>query len=256
VTRPLSHRVNFGTVCNMTDTDPLAVLVQRLEAQFHARRRSSVALTDPILAALEAYVRATDERIAGELSSLHALPHPPITANPAARAEELLRLVQALPELCVRTASAPKTIASPPLVPSISPDSPVPLPNLEQEPHPQLLLALTRGPLVIVGGTPHPTRLVSLSSNIRAQTEWIDTTHQGTHAIGNLERRIRERRIGALLLLEGLVQHRHSDPLISAARTVDLPHAYGGRGGRATLSSALNELNRILATRHGATSSS
>jgi hypothetical protein len=46
--------------------------------------------------------------------------------------------------------------------------------------------------------------------------------------------------------LEGLVQHRHSDPLVSTARSAKVPHAYGGKGGRAALTQAVDELERML----------
>jgi hypothetical protein len=81
------------------------------------------------------------------------------------------------------------------------------------------------------------------------QVEWVDTTRQGTHAIGNLERRIKDKRIGALLILEGLVQHRHSDPLVSTARGAHIPHAYGGKGGRSAIAHALGELELMLLQR-------
>jgi hypothetical protein len=103
--------------------------------------------------------------------------------------------------------------------------------------------------LVIVGGPPHLERLATLAVDTRDQVEWVDTTRQGTHAIGNLERRIKDKRISALLILEGLVQHRHSDPLVSTARSTKIPSAYGGKGGRTALAQALDELERMLQQR-------
>ncbi|MGC4063624.1 MAG: hypothetical protein QM784_03045 [Polyangiaceae bacterium] len=111
---------------------------------------------------------------------------------------------------------------------------------------PLLRTTMANRPLVIVGGSPHLERLASLALGSEGQVEWVDTTRQGTHAIGNLERRIKDKRIGALLILEGLVQHRHSDPLVSTARGAHVPHAYGGKGGRSTIAHALDELELML----------
>lgn len=110
----------------------------------------------------------------------------------------------------------------------------------------QLERTVGRAPLVIVGGVIKPEKVNELPVALQASLEWIDTTRQGTHAIGNLEQRIRDHRVGALLILEGLVSHRHSEPLISAARRAKLPFAYAGKGGRAAMLRALGELEETL----------
>ncbi len=230
----------------MVEPEPLLQLTEALSAKYHLRRQKLISVAQSLSEKLDAYLLARETAIALELAELHDLPRPKKTADPRACAEALLACVRELPELEERSVGTPPPSlpvsmpASKPLACAAGPES--------VEDLPRLLSLTSQSPLVIVGGTPHPERLAHLPAELRARIEWIDTSRQGTHAIGNLERRIRERRLLALLLLEEMVQHRHSDPLISAARSVDLPIVYGGRGGRAALRAAMAELDQRLST--------
>ncbi len=251
----------------MPEPDYLESLLAPLRASFHARRRDRMGIAEQISDSLAMYIKAVDVAVTRELCKAHGLPVPTAGDPPAALAAELLRLVRLLPEL--RGQSSTKCPSDPELPaesPEISsdrpnarssearldkrprrPDNEGDIPAGEGQRWPNLLKAIIKAPLVIVGGQPHLERLSMLPSTSIQQVEWIDTTRQGTHAIGNLERRIRDHRIGGILILEGLVQHRHTDPLISAARGVDLAHSFGGKGGRAALLQSLDELeSRIL----------
>jgi hypothetical protein len=95
-------------------------------------------------------------------------------------------------------------------------------------------------PIVVVGGVGR--KAASLPAELEERVEWIDITRQGTVAIGNLTQRIRAGRVAALVLLEGLVGHRHSEPLVGAAREAGIPLAYAGKGGRAALDRALGDV--------------
>jgi hypothetical protein len=245
----------------MSEYPELEAVVTPLRSSFHAKRRDRVAQCEAISQALEAYVKAVDSTILRELASQHNLPVPAPTPAPERLALELLSKVQKLPELQQLIAQSTPQQASPmhaetstvvsercPVTPSVLPAAkPNGAPSsLTNGSWPLVRRALAAHPLVIVGGAPHLERLTNLSDNMKEQIEWVDTTRQGTHAIGNLERRIKDGRIAALVILEGLVQHRHSDPLVSTARSAKVPHAYGGKGGRAALTQAVDELERML----------
>jgi hypothetical protein len=231
-----------------------------------------VGVAEKISHCLAQYLKAVDVTVTRDLCKAHGLPAPTATDSPSALAVELLRLVRQLPELREAGTSADSSeqvadSAVLPEIPSARPNTRSPdlqpdkrnkaftltqqLSNLqvEQSPWPHLFGVMAKAPLVIVGGPPHLERLNALPQGSLGHVEWIDTTRQGTHAIGNLERRIRDQRIGAIVILEGLVQHRHTDPLISAARIADLPHCFAGKGGRAALLQALKELESRLAQR-------
>jgi hypothetical protein len=97
---------------------------------------------------------------------------------------------------------------------------------------------------VLVGGVIRSDRLGFLPREVIERLEWIDTTRQGTHAIGNLAQRIKARRVAALILMEGVIGHRHSDPVVHATREVGIPMEYAGKGGRNALIRALISINQ------------
>lgn len=217
-------------------------LLDGVRAALHAQRAALVARSERIAAALTAYAAAVEGEIARRYAAEHGLKQPRRSVStPEQAARALLDLVQALPELAAPAAPAPPPGPAP--VPARAPE---PEPAPEPSSWPKLLEAVRRGPLVVVGGVSKRERLHEWPERLRSALEWIDTTRQGTHAIGNLEKRIRERRLAALIVLEGVIAHRHSDPLIAAARQVALPHAYAGKGGRASLARALAELETAL----------
>jgi hypothetical protein len=255
-----------------SDPAHLESILAPLRASFHAKRRERVRLAEEISRGLDAYVKAVDLAVARELCKVHGLATPAAADPPDLLAQELLRLVTTLPELrgTEKPAKPEPSVKPPSAPPDVRQTGEGPGHRLDpgriddklrraatavslEGPKPKafsnLLSAMRTAPLIIVGGSPHLERLRVLPTLSAEDVEWIDTTRQGTHAIGNLERRIRDRRVAALVILEGLVQHRHSDPLVSAARSVELAHAFGGKGGRAAMQQAFNEIDSKLGHR-------
>ncbi len=104
---------------------------------------------------------------------------------------------------------------------------------------------MTDGPIVVVGGS-RGDKVAWLPPALRAAVEWIETTRQGTHAIGNLAQRIRQHRVLALIVLDGVVGHKHSEPLVAAAREVKIPTAYANKGGTGALARAFTQLEKMV----------
>jgi hypothetical protein len=225
----------------MTEPPVLDELLEPLRAEYHARRKKALLRAEPVEQALQRYTQAVELDVARELAAAHGLKQPHGSSSAAEAARTLLTAVQALPELTATAqpsaATTTKKLVLAKLPPAASPS---------QEAWPRLTRALTRSPLVIVGGAPSPGRSRFLPKAMSAQIEWVDTRHQGTHAIGNLEKRIRERRVVGLILVEGLVQHRHTDPLISAARATRVPCAFAGKGGNLAIKLAIDEIEKLL----------
>lgn len=114
---------------------------------------------------------------------------------------------------------------------------------------PQLLKESETGPIVVVGGSPRPEKLDATLGDLAPRVEWIETSRQGTHAIGNLAHRIRQRRVSALIVLDAAVGHKHSEPLVSAAREVKIPTTYAHKGGVAALARAFTLLEKMVGAR-------
>lgn len=233
-------------------TPPVDALVEAVRSAIHARRLKALAPADAIRDALEQYISAVEHHISRDFAEEHLLKLPVAASNPSpfAEASNLLALVNSLPELQQakkQNLSEPQVAASAPPPPSPPPPPPPISVNGRQLSH--LSRHLQALPLVIVGGVAHPERLVGLDPHLPGSVEWVETTRQGTHAIGNLERRIREGRICALLVVEGSLSHKHYDPLVAATRHVSVPCAYAGKGGKAALIGALQELDAMMARR-------
>jgi hypothetical protein len=111
---------------------------------------------------------------------------------------------------------------------------------------PMLRASIDRGPIVLIGGIVKTEKLDLIRQRFGLSVEWVDTSRMGTGTVATLEKRIREHRLAALVLLDGLLGHKHFEPLIAAARQVGLPHAYGGRAGSGSLLRAFREIEGVL----------
>src|SRR5262249_40690633 len=114
---------------------------------------------------------------------------------------------------------------------------------------PHLTAASAGAAVVIVGGTIKNEKLERLRQRTGLQIEWVPVEHGSGHAVGALERRIREGRLCGLIILQDLIAHKYSEPLLHAAREAELSWAYGGKAGTAVLDKALRDLDAALAQR-------
>lgn len=102
--------------------------------------------------------------------------------------------------------------------------------------------------LVVIGALAGRSKERLLPSVLEERTEWVDTERDGIHAIGNLAQRIRQDRVGAVVILDRAVQHKHTEPVLAAARDTNTPVAFAGKGGRASLLRAVEQLDKRLET--------
>jgi hypothetical protein len=112
---------------------------------------------------------------------------------------------------------------------------------------PHLAARASKAAVVVFGGARKAEKLSSIRAHLGFEIEWVETSAPGTTSTAVLERRIREGRIAAVVVLEGLVKHKHSEPVIAAARQMSVPVAYAGRAGTGALEQALREIDEGLA---------
>ncbi len=249
-------------------TDAIELLLEKVKADVAAKVLRRLEPVKKVEEALAAYRRAVEGEVATEYARDHSIPSPRLTGDPKATAEALRHAVLALPELAcevgvaesARGGGGPTTAvgasgATGRPAPEASPATsgqdtsraaPAARDQLPVEWGP-LVRAVQHLPLVLVGGVVRRDRLGFVPREVLEKLEWIDTTRQGTHAIGNLAQRMKAGRVGALILMEGLVGHRHSDPLVHASREVGIPFEYAGKGGRAALARAFISINQKAA---------
>lgn len=230
----------------MTDS-PVDEMLEQLRASLHARRADVLERVRRIEQALAAYRTSAEERLAFDFAVQHDLKRPKLgPLTPRQAAEQLHSLVFQLPELrelVKRESQRPPSEDVRPSTPRrVSPPSAPPrLPMLD---------ALSRDKkLVIVGALSGRRR--ALPDGLEQRTEWVDTERDGVHAIGNLPQRIRQQRVAAVVILDRAVQHKHTDPVVAAARDSRTPVAFAGKGGQGALDRALEELESRLSADEG-----
>jgi len=111
---------------------------------------------------------------------------------------------------------------------------------------PKLLALCAERPLVLLGGVVKQEKLERLKKHLGAEVEWIATDNGNPQGIASLERRVREGRVGAVVVLEELIGHRHFSPVVDAARQVMMPIAYGAKAGKASIVRALQDIEAML----------
>lgn len=240
---------------------PIDALVDQLRTSLHAQRRDPAARVEAIHSAAEAYLAALEQQIVRDFTSSHGFGNTAPGPSAKEAAERLLNAVRQLPEL-KNAPAAPADLeagseskrAAPDLsrekkpagadtvAPKVQPSPPASMAR-------RALFELSeQRPLVVVGRLGKKERLEALASELPKQTEWLDTNQHGMAAIGNLDRRLRERRVGALVLMEGSLSHKHTEPLVSAARQHGIAFAYANKGGKQSILRALDELEKQLAS--------
>lgn len=111
---------------------------------------------------------------------------------------------------------------------------------------PLLRSAARRGPVVFVGGVVKQEKVALIQSKYGIEVEWVDTSRDGTRTISAVEKRIRDRRLAAVIVLQGLIGHKHFEPLVAAARQVGTPFAYADKAGLGSVSRAFVEIEKQL----------
>ncbi len=247
-------------------------MLAELQSALGLRRRDALGRVQRLESAVAAYRRAVEERVVVEFARDHALRSPQLAGlSPETAARHLHQAVLALPELTeLREARAPAApppappsaaslpaaslpAASPPAAPDAKPRSAassnsVAAPSTAGAPLPHLAALGTRK-LVVIGALAGRQKPEAIPEGVLPQTEWVDTGSGGAHAIGNLPQRIRQGRVVALVILDRAVQHKHTDPLVSAARAAGVPVGFAGKGGAASIRRALANIEEQLAAR-------
>jgi hypothetical protein len=226
---------------------PIDELLERVRSSLHARRAALGDRVQRVANALESYERAVEAQIAHAFAVEHGLPRAPGAPLSPERAFELLEAaLRALPEFKER-APAPRAEREVPEEPASSPSTAASLPAPGNR-FPLLAAAVAAAKLVMIGALSGRDRSGALPLEISAHVEWIDTERDGAHAVGNLPQRLRQGRVAGVVILDRVVQHRHTDPVVAAARDAGVPIAFAGQGGKASLLRALEQLEVALAT--------
>ncbi len=203
-------------------------VVESVRAALNAKRSEAAGRVAAIEAALRGYERALEFEIAEAFTAEHQLKQPARAERALEAARKLARAVAALPELApsaAKTSREPETEAAP------------------ESPPPRVRAA--GGKLVIIGALAGREKSGSLPVEFDLEVEWIDTERDGVHAVGNLPQRIRQGRVSGVVILDRIVSHKHSEPVVAAAREARVPVAFAGQGGKAQMARALAQIDEM-----------
>jgi hypothetical protein len=208
-------------------------VVDSVRAALNAKRSEIAERIATLESALRGYERALEFEIAESFATEHQLKQPARQERSAEAALKLSRAVASLPELVARArAQAPSS------EPELEPAS-------ERDAAPTARARVHAGKLVIIGALSGREKSGALPAEAAVDAEWIDTERDGVHAVGNLPQRIRQGRVSGVVILDRVVSHKHTEPVIAAAREARVPVAFAGQGGKASLARALAQLEEM-----------
>jgi hypothetical protein len=212
---------------------PFDDVVEAVRAALNAKRSDLSQRVATIEAALRSYEHAVEAEIAESFATEHQLKQPAVRERALGAAQSLARAVAALPELAA--VHAPNSVHRLP-------------PEAEAEPPsapPSAKPRAARGKLVIIGAISGREKSSALPAELATDAEWIDTERDGVHAVGNLPQRIKQGRVSGVVILDRVVSHKHTEPVVAAAREARVPVAFAGQGGRASLARAIAQLDEM-----------
>ena len=101
-------------------------------------------------------------------------------------------------------------------------------------------------PILLAGGMIIPEKLVSIKERWGLDLEWHEIDHDNPRASQNLVTRIRTGKVGAIIILEGVMRHSTFRPVTEVCNLNKVPYAMGDKAGIASLQGAFAELERKL----------
>jgi len=215
-------------------------VVESVRAALNAKRAEVAERIATLEKALRGYERALEFEIAESFAIEHHLKQPARQERASEAALRLSRAVDSLPELVLRAGAKSRK------------PEPEPEPASEREAVAAPKTRAHPGKLVIIGALAGREKSGALPVEVAADAEWIDTERDGVHAVGNLPQRIKQGRVSGVVILDRVVSHKHTEPVVAAAREAKVPVAFAGQGGKASLTRALLQLEEMRRERGSA----
>jgi hypothetical protein len=112
-----------------------------------------------------------------------------------------------------------------------------------------LTLQMGQRAIVIAGGLCKDAKLKTIQRRFGVQVEWHEIDSDSSRDVEALVGRIRSGRVGAVVILHGLMAHKVWDQIVFACTRSGVPYANAGRGGTGVIEQAFNDLERRLSSR-------
>lgn len=112
-----------------------------------------------------------------------------------------------------------------------------------------LTLQMGQRALVIAGGLRKEAKLQTIQQKFGVTVEWHEIDSDAQRDVDAIVNRIRSGRVGAVILLTGLMAHKVRDKIVQACSQYNVPYTTAATGGTGALEQAFNDLERRLANR-------
>lgn len=103
--------------------------------------------------------------------------------------------------------------------------------------------------LVIAGGLRKEAKLQTIQQRFGLTVEWHEIDSDAQRDVEAIVNRIRSGRVGAVILLNGLMAHKVWNKIATACTQYSVPYVQAGTGGTGSIEQAFTELERRLAPR-------
>lgn len=103
--------------------------------------------------------------------------------------------------------------------------------------------------IVVVGGLRKEAKLQALQRRFGVQVEWHEIDSDAPCEVDSIVGRIRSGRVGAVILLTGLMAHKVREKIVPVCNQYNVPYSTAATGGIGAVEQALNDLERRFSTR-------
>ncbi len=112
-----------------------------------------------------------------------------------------------------------------------------------------LTLRMGQRAIVITGGLRKDAKLRLIRQRFGVPVEWHEIDSDAPRDVDAIVNRIRSGRVGAVVVLNGLMAHKVWNQIVQACGQYNIPYTTADTGGTGAIEQAFNDLERRLAQR-------
>ncbi len=109
-----------------------------------------------------------------------------------------------------------------------------------------LTLQMGQRALVIAGGLRKEAKLRLIQQRFGVPVEWHEIDSDAQRDVEAIVNRIRSGRVGAVVILNGLMAHKVWNRIVQACAQYNVPYATADKGGTGSIEQAFDDLERRL----------
>jgi hypothetical protein len=113
-----------------------------------------------------------------------------------------------------------------------------------------LTLQMGQRALVITGGLRKEAKLRLIQQRFGVSVEWHEIDSDSSGDVDAIVNRIRSGRVGAVIILNGLMAHKVKDRIVRACSQYSILYSWADRGGTGSIEQAFHDLERQLSVKN------